>query len=210
MRRVFLIAAAGRGRERLEELLGFTEAEIVGRAEDLRGFEAEAAETAEILVIDGSVEPLHELLETMQETGISREAQVIVMTDRAPALWVNEAIRAGVRAVVPFHLSAEQLATLLDAITQDLIVLHPESLQPAQSTRAMRGDAAEIVEPLTTREREVLQLLARGLGNKEIAGRMNISEHTVKFHVASILGKLNASTRTEAVSVGLRRGLVLI
>jgi DNA-binding NarL/FixJ family response regulator len=68
----------------------------------------------------------------------------------------------------------------------------------------------DVVEPLTSREREVLQLLARGLGNKEIAAGLKISEHTVKFHVASILGKLGASTRTEAVTVGLRRGLVLI
>jgi DNA-binding NarL/FixJ family response regulator len=53
-------------------------------------------------------------------------------------------------------------------------------------------------------------MLSEGLGNKEIAARLKISEHTVKFHVASILGKLGASTRTEAVSVALRRGLILL
>jgi len=68
----------------------------------------------------------------------------------------------------------------------------------------------ELLEPLTRREREVLQMLASGLANKEIAARLAISDHTVKFHVASILGKLGASTRTEAVSVGIRRGLVLL
>jgi two-component system, NarL family, response regulator YdfI len=53
-------------------------------------------------------------------------------------------------------------------------------------------------------------MLASGLGNKEIAARLTISEHTVKFHVASILGKFGAATRTEAVSLGIRRGLVLL
>ena len=67
----------------------------------------------------------------------------------------------------------------------------------------------ELREALTPRESEVLQMLASGLGNKEIAAKLAISEHTVKFHVASILGKLGASSRTEAVSLGIRRGLVL-
>ena len=61
---------------------------------------------------------------------------------------------------------------------------------------------------LTAREREVLQQMAQGLPNKQIAARLNISQHTVKFHVASILAKLGASSRTEAVTTGARRGLV--
>ena len=63
-------------------------------------------------------------------------------------------------------------------------------------------------EALTARERDVLALMARGLPNKQIAARLEISLHTVKFHVASILGKLGASSRTEAVTVGVRRGAV--
>jgi DNA-binding NarL/FixJ family response regulator len=66
----------------------------------------------------------------------------------------------------------------------------------------------ELAEPLTPREREVLGLLGDGLGNREIAARLNISEHTIKFHIRSILGKLGASSRTEAVSRGLRSGLI--
>ncbi len=65
-------------------------------------------------------------------------------------------------------------------------------------------------ENLTGREREVLDMLAEGASNKAIAFQLNISEHTVKFHVASIFGKLDASTRTEAVTVALRRGLILL
>jgi DNA-binding CsgD family transcriptional regulator len=65
-------------------------------------------------------------------------------------------------------------------------------------------------QPLTPREIEVLGMLAEGLGNKTIARRLGISEHTVKFHVGSILARLDASSRTEAVTLGARRGLIMI
>jgi DNA-binding CsgD family transcriptional regulator len=67
-----------------------------------------------------------------------------------------------------------------------------------------------LIEALTPREIEVLRLMSDGLVNKEIAGRLGISEHTAKFHVASILGKLQASSRTDAVARGIRRGLIPI
>ena len=79
----------------------------------------------------------------------------------------------------------------------DAIVLAPE---PAAGT----------VEPLTPREREVLDLLAEGLPNKSIAARLGISEQTVKVHVSSICGKLNAENRTDAVRRGVRLGLVML
>lgn len=65
-------------------------------------------------------------------------------------------------------------------------------------------------EPLTPREHEVLQLLAEGLPNKLIAQRLHVSDHTVKFHVSSIMLKLNAASRTEAVTVAARRGLLIL
>ena len=65
-------------------------------------------------------------------------------------------------------------------------------------------------DDLTPREKEVLQFIALGLANKTIAGRLGISEHTVKFHVASLLSKLGAASRTEAVLLGARRGLVVL
>ena len=65
-------------------------------------------------------------------------------------------------------------------------------------------------EDLTARESEVLRLVSMGLGNKEIAARLAISEHTAKFHISSILGKLHAASRTEAVSLGIRKGLIPI
>jgi NarL family two-component system response regulator YdfI len=68
----------------------------------------------------------------------------------------------------------------------------------------------QLVEELTVREIEILRKLAEGLGNKQIASSLAISEHTVKFHISSILDKLGASSRTEAVTIGIRMGLVLL
>jgi ATP/maltotriose-dependent transcriptional regulator MalT len=88
----------------------------------------------------------------------------------------------------------------------------PAPEQPrASSSRQASGAALDIpVEQLTSRERAVLALVADGLGNREIAHALDISEHTVKFHLASIFGKLAVSSRTEAVRRGLQLGLIEI
>lgn len=89
-------------------------------------------------------------------------------------------------------------------------------LGPAAEWRAPAGadrrddDGEPLVESLTPREREVLGLLADGVGNREIAHSLGISEHTVKFHLGAIFGKLGASTRTEAVRRGVRLGLIAL
>ena len=89
------------------------------------------------------------------------------------------------------------------------------STPTAESLAAVYGDQpleveAELSEEITSRETDVLRMLAQGLVNKDIAARLGISEHTVKFHISSILDKLGASTRTEAVTLGIRRGLIPI
>jgi DNA-binding NarL/FixJ family response regulator len=87
-----------------------------------------------------------------------------------------------------------------------LLALHPEALVPSRAS-----DTALATEtPLTPREREIVELMAEGANNRTIALRLAISRHTVKFHVASILVKLGARSRTEAVAVALRRGLLAV
>ena len=109
------------------------------------------------------------------------------------------------------HFSRAVSVATLQAVANGLMVLHPSLANEAlPAGSAPPRELDELAESLTRRELEVLQMLAAGLGNKEIAARLGISEHTVKFHVASILGKLGAGSRTEAVSLGIRRGLVLL
>ena len=76
--------------------------------------------------------------------------------------------------------------------------------------RSQRPGASRLVEPLTAREVQVLELMAEGLSNKAIAARLDISDQTVKFHVASISGKLGASNRTDAVRRAVRQGLITL
>ena len=106
--------------------------------------------------------------------------------------------------VVPPDTPPEELAAATTAAAQGLIVL----ARPLTG-RLLRGPAVEeLSEPLTPREREVLELLGRGLSNRLIARELHISEHTVKFHISSLYSKLGVSNRAEAVSQGARHGLI--
>lgn len=141
---------------------------------------------------------------------------IIVLAEDALA---REALRRGARAVLPRESAPEEIVAAVFAAAAGLVALRPETAElvigneprrPAfNSTRPGSVDGFS-EEALTPRELEVLNLVAEGAGNKEIATRLRISEHTVKFHVASILSKLGAASRTEAVALGVRRGLILL
>jgi DNA-binding NarL/FixJ family response regulator len=131
-------------------------------------------------------------------------AAVIVLSDEPQ--WSADALHAGVRAVLPRELSAAEMVAAVEAAAAGLAVLHPRDLEALLPT----AQPARAVEALSPREIEVLGMMAEGISNKEIAARMGISEHTVKFHVASIMGKLHAGTRTEAVMLGVRMGLIMV
>jgi DNA-binding NarL/FixJ family response regulator len=108
--------------------------------------------------------------------------------------------------VVPPDAPPEELAAAASAAAQGLIVL-PRSLTE-QLLQERASPVEELSEPLTSREREVLELLARGLPNRLIAVELHISEHTVKFHLSSLYAKLEVNNRAEAVSSGARHGLI--
>jgi DNA-binding CsgD family transcriptional regulator len=121
------------------------------------------------------------------------------------------ALRAWARGVLPRESGVEEIAAAVQAVAAGLLVLHPELAAPVEPTRADGGaGVAAAGTPLTPRERQVLSMLADGLGNKTIAARLGISDHTVKAHVAAIFEKLAVSTRAEAAALGLRRGLIAL
>ena len=117
------------------------------------------------------------------------------------------AINRGARAVLLENASLRRIHTTLWAVAEGLFVVEDEIAE--QVVPNVRG-SVELIEPLTQRELEVAQLLARGLTNKEIAQRLGITDHTVKFHLNGILRKLGVSSRTEAVVRAARLGVVTL
>jgi two-component system nitrate/nitrite response regulator NarL len=142
-------------------------------------------------------------LDHLDET-VTRSLRVLaVLADEGQAA---EALGAGARGVVLRDAGAARLAAAVRAVAEGLVVLDAVA---AESVLRPRPATPATIEHLTPREQEVLQLLAQGLSNKLIAARLGISDHTVKFHVNAILGKLGAQSRTEAIAQAARLGLVL-
>lgn len=115
-------------------------------------------------------------------------------------------------SIAPLDAPATQLQAAIAAAAEGFIALPSIVAERALGQRSVveAMNIESLDEPLTGREREVLEMLSRGLSNKLIARRLSISEHTVKFHVSSIYTKLGASSRTDAVSRGVRRGLITL
>ena len=212
MIRVFIVAASTLVRAGLQNVLADSRFNIAGSAANLESLSEQLADLeTDVVLIETPADGHEELLDALAVGDIMSDYATIVLADQASPGWTAEALRAGIRAVLPSDVSPEQLWAALEATAAGLVVMHPREASAAfPAPAATAAPLSELPEPLTRRESEVLQMLAGGLANKEIAGRLSISDHTVKFHVASILGKLGASTRTEAVSIGIRQGLVLL
>ncbi len=140
------------------------------------------------------------------------DAAVVALIDGPNANWISRILRAGVRALLARESSAGEIHSAIQAASSGMVLLDPEIARDlvARSRPDSSENTLETVEELTAREIEVLRMMAEGLGNKEIASRLGISDHTVKFHISSILAKVGASSRTEAVTLGIRMGLILL
>jgi two-component system, NarL family, response regulator YdfI len=210
--RVSIVAASPLARAGLENVLTARGVKVVGSSADVESIAEQLFDTeTDVVLVEASGEQAESVLESIVRSELASDETVVVLTDNGPPAWPAQALRAGIRGVLPGDVSPEQLISALEAAASGLLVVHPAEVDAVlPEVKPASSPLVELAEPLTRREREVLQMLAGGLGNKEIASRLVISEHTVKFHVASILGKLGAGSRTEAVSLGIRRGLVLL
>src|SRR6202140_1934446 len=159
----------------------------------------------DVIVIDS--DSIHDLL--LEPTS---EAAIVLLTEVSDARSISRLLRSGVRAILSRESEPDDVLSAIFAVYDGLVLL---SMPTAESLAAVFGGQPlqvedELSEEITSRETDVLRMLAEGLVNKEIAARLGISEHTVKFNISSILDKLGASTRTEAVTLGIRRGLIPI
>jgi len=147
----------------------------------------------------------------VSDTSADTTPIVLLGGDPSPSA-VALMLQGPVRGMLSADATADEIAAALSAVVQGMLVVEPRigralaaTLPVAETPTGQPGE-----EPLTDREQEVLQLVALGLPNKTIATRLKISEHTVKFHVGSILAKLDAASRTEAVTRAARRGLLTL
>ena len=146
--------------------------------------------------------------ETLEQVADLAELSLPIVALLSDESYVLEAWGAGIRGLLLRNVNAESLLASLAAIAQGLVLLDPYLARALVPT--MVPESLELIEDLTPRELEVLGLLAEGLPNKAIARKLNISDHTVKFHVNAILSKLGAQSRTEAVVRATRLGLILL
>ena len=149
---------------------------------------------------------------TFEDLGAAGEPALVLVASSASPEFAAAALRAGARAVLPPDASAAEIRAAVHAAAAGLAVMRPQDLELllAAAPETAGPPAPEGTSPLSPRELEILRMLAEGMANKTVAWKLGISEHTVKFHVAAILARLDAASRTEAVTIGIRRGLIMI
>jgi NarL family two-component system response regulator YdfI len=213
--RVLVAAAQDVVRAGLEAVMAATpEVQVVGRsrggpllAEDI------AATHPDVVLLELGWQRDEPDWAALPHDALTHSPALVVLSDDPQGGWITDALRAGVHAVLPRDATAGEIRVAIQAAATGLIVLPAPTLDrflAAQPTPARTPTPLLGGQTLTAREIEVLGMLAEGLGNKMIARRLGISDHTVKFHVGSILTKLNAASRTEAVTIGARQGLIAL
>jgi NarL family two-component system response regulator YdfI len=167
-----------------------------------------AAAQLEDLEPDVVLLDLESISDESMSLAIESGAARVILTDAENLAVINP----GVRAILPRDASSEEIIAALQAAATGLIALHPDAFDYLLSG-IRSGERRELAfsDPiLSPREIEILRMIAEGLGNKEIASKLSISDHTVKFHISSIFAKLGATNRAEAVTLGIRQGLIMV
>jgi DNA-binding NarL/FixJ family response regulator len=181
--------------------------EVVFEASSLNEFAA-LTPPVDVLLVSADVISRADLQQVLPEE--PGRLAVLVISDHQQAARQLVGLPLHGWGVLPVETSAEELQVAVQAVYEGLIVGAPALLEPMIAQMQIVSSTEKEQEPatLTERENQVLQLLARGLPNKQIAAQLGISEHTVKFHVSSIYAKLQATNRTEAVRSGILQGMI--
>lgn len=164
-------------------------------------------ETLDVVLAAGELTP--ELLRSAL-SGVDSPPALLLLTDDPQAARQLTALPLRAWGALPEDAGEEELLAAVHAVHEGLLAAAPALMQPLLGPATLLDADEDLAEELTGRESEVLQLLAQGMANKQIALRLNISEHTIKFHVSSIYAKLGVTNRTEAVRRGARLGLIVL
>ncbi|MGB9753264.1 helix-turn-helix domain-containing protein [Roseiflexus castenholzii] len=204
MIRVLIVAPTPALRAGLRALLTAANVEIIDAIGSLVDLSGIAADIDVILAADESV-----LADADQVLAEEPRYAALLLSDDARQADVLRGLPLTAWGILTHDVGAAELAAALHAVAQGLIVLAPNLA--ARLLQARQSPIEEPTgEPLTARERDVLELVSQGLSNKQIAQKLHISEHTVKFHLSSLFAKLGVSSRTEAVNRGARQGIITL
>ncbi len=212
---VLIVDGQAVSRAGLRRLLeSYPDLEIVGEAGDSMQAASETAELLpQIVLIDAQL-PENGAVETLRQLRqLNAETRSLLLAGQENEALLYEAVRAGAGGYVSKEVAPDELARAVRAVARGEVLLQPQlaaRLLTRFGGQELGATGGYPQESLTAREREVLQLLARGLRNKEIAARLVVSERTVNFHLANIYAKLHVSGRTEALSKALEQGLLKV
>ena len=188
---------------------------LAGSASARRGLEGVLRDESEFTIVGSgtlgdAIPPAADLVLAEVESGLLEVPPVgaawVVLVDDPNAGWLTDGLRGTLRGVLARQADGEEIVAALRAAALNLVTLIPSYL----SRLGAPPPPPALDVNLSSREREILTLLAEGLGNREIGFDLHISEHTVKFHLGSLFSKLGVNGRAEAVASGLRRGFVLL
>jgi two-component system, NarL family, response regulator YdfI len=201
--RVVIVANSAIVRAELESLLATVPMfELVGSFSiDMAAAQSENLEP-DVVLLD-----LESMPDDSMILAIGSGAAQVILTDAENFAVINH---SGVRAILPRDASPEEIIAAVQAAATGLISLHPDAFDYLLSQTQEGKEFAFSDSILSPREIEILRMIAEGLGNKEIAAKLGISDHTVKFHISSIFAKLGAANRAEAVTLGIRQGLIMV
>jgi DNA-binding NarL/FixJ family response regulator len=206
--RTLILASTPTLRSGLRALLsGDENIEVLAEASSLA--ELEELDGLDVLLLAGeefSLEAVRALLEEAEPP-----PAILLLSENAENARTLAGLPLRAWGLLPPEVSEEELLAAMGALHEGLLAASPAMVQSLFGPAAVRPTEDELLmEDLTVREGEVLQLLAQGLPNKQIALALNISEHTVKFHSSAIYAKLGVTNRTEAVRRGARLGLIVL
>lgn len=181
--------------------------EVVGQANDgAEAVDIVSALKPDVVLLDLEMPSLDGVQALRAMRAENAQVKALVFTAFDTDERIIGAVQAGARGYLLKGAPREELFGAIRVVAQGGSTLQP--VVAAKLMERMTSSSASALEPLTEREREVLQFMAQGLQNKEIANQLHISERTVKFHVSAVLAKLGAGNRTEAVRMAVQHGLI--
>jgi DNA-binding NarL/FixJ family response regulator len=207
MIRTVILASTPALRSGLRALLSADE-DIEVLAEGASITELQDLDGVDVLIIASDHIPTQELRRVLAEA--EPPPALLLLSEEPTAARALAGLPLRAWGLLPPEASEEELIAAVSALHEGLMTASPALMQPLLGAASYAPETDELVEELTTRELDVLQFLAQGFPNKQIALQLNISEHTVKFHTSAIYAKLGVTNRTEAVRRGARLGLITL